>query len=960
VPSYSRLSKCFAAVAVLSSFLFPLICHAGKGAGRELPKGERIDSLPPPDIKYDPPRHPNIGGLLPTVVSYGVSFNPLKGVLAYDFKDGYIDDIKVVGSVDTKKVGTVSLSYSVTNSAGDTKTVKRRVTVLPKGAFAVLSVTGRKGPGKIVRLGKSYQGRLADDVTFIKPVVFALPGAEHYFRLIERGWGSSGHNSTPPTAEDWKAAKEERFYRDLYLCLRPRLDRWLKVTVRYKGKSISWVYGLKGDPGVKFHSPYTNKDYWRLSKKVDDPITAKDSFPLYSQSTSYWCPFSFYLEKMMGGRAHVTTIGDVASAYDAANREELHGFHTTIRAFMKGCDKRNQSPENWKKMTAQWEHAFGVAMNASFRRSFQIPTAEMNGGDAGDYLREFTSCYETLRKKYNPERVIVVTLLRGQAAAIVKFPYLDNPYFKSEWHKGHFEAMFQKFVSYEKMLKGGIVQYPRMNEVWNKKQCFTLLETHRRIHKFAQEHNVEMAILDKIGNLGRYKNGEWSSFSLAYYATWFCYSGYDYLNNGPFFADDWDGDGLPNDKERALGTNPFHPDTDGDMIFDGMEIEYGLNPKDPSDAAKDNDHDRMSNFDEIVAGTRVPGAGAGTGPHPALELKTASGKILKVDPNNPVDASWDPDKDMLPAWFEVNTGLDPTRFAMLKNGFKGFSDQPDPVRLFAGLPAIMAYHYGIDKNDMDYDGDGVSNIDELKAGRDPTAGKSSSDPRAERWAKMGGGLFKRYFKPEQYDGKFAKGKNGAFAFFAYSPTESGITADFALRGLECDALSPEPTSEKVEVLMARMMGVLKELRSHPELWKDQKKIVVGITSRTYLKRGKLPCLREDRGLYIHIPVGVFAGKGWKGALESALKGVGSKPPKSVKCGKGRMFHDLYLASSGIKTLFFDSQDKGYADLFGKKSKRGKKGKKGKKSGGVTGATFQGDHFDYGMFKAELGKLGAGG
>ena len=952
------LSGWFGLVVLVVFFFSPLVCRAGKGAGRELPKGERIDALPPPSVKYDPPRHPNIGGLLPAVVPYGSTFDPLKGVLAYDFKDGYLDDIKVAGTVDTKKAGSVVLTYSVTNSAGDTKTVKRRVTVLPKGAFATVVATGRKGPGKVVRLGKSYQGRLADDLTFIKPVVFALTGAEHWFKLIERSWDASGHKAAPPTEEEWKAAKEERFYRDLYLCMRPRLDRWLRISVRYKGKTASWVYGLKGDPGVKFHSPYTNKDYWRLSKRVDDPITAKASFPIYSQSTSYWCPLPFYLEKMMGGRAHVTTIGGIEKVREVADREELHGFFTTIRSFMKGCDKRSQSPENWKKITAQWEHAFGVSMNASHRRSFQIPIAEMNGGDPGDFLREFTACYNTLRAKYDPGRVIVVTLLRGQASSIVKFPDLGNPYFKAEWHKGHFESMFQKFVSYEKMLKGCIVQYPRMNEVWSKKQCFTLLETHRKIHKFAQEHNVEMAILDKIGNLGRYKNGEWSSFSLVYYATWFCYSGYDYLNNGPFFADDWDGDGLSNSKERELGTNPFHPDTDGDMIFDGMEVRYGLNPKDPSDAAKDKDNDRMSNFDEIVAATKVPGAGAGTGAHPALEIKTASGKVLTVDPNNPADASWDPDQDMLPAWFEVNTGLDPMRFAMQKNGFKGFADQPDPVRFFAGLPAIMAYHYGIDKNVVDFDGDGASNIDELRVGTDPTSANAPANPRAARWAEMGRGLFERYFKPGCYKGMFAKGKSGAFAVFAYSPTEHAVTAELALMGLECDALSPEGTSEKVEVLTARMMGVLKELRAHPELWKDQKKVVVGMIAATFLKRDKLPRLREERGLYLHIPVGVFAGEGWKAALQGALKEIASKPPKPGKLGKGTVAHGMYSASSGIKALFFDAREKGYPAPSGKKrKKKGKKGKQGAKDKGVAGKTFQGGRFDYGMFEAELAKLG---
>lgn len=41
---------------------------------------------------------------------------------------------------------------------------------------------------------------------------------------------------------------------------------------------------------------------------------------------------------------------------------------------------------------------------------------------------------------------------------------------------------------------------------------------------------------------------------------------------------DSDGDGLTDEEERQLGTNPFNPDTDGDGISDGDEVRLGLNP----------------------------------------------------------------------------------------------------------------------------------------------------------------------------------------------------------------------------------------------------------------------------------------------------------------------------------------------------------------------------------------------
>jgi len=41
---------------------------------------------------------------------------------------------------------------------------------------------------------------------------------------------------------------------------------------------------------------------------------------------------------------------------------------------------------------------------------------------------------------------------------------------------------------------------------------------------------------------------------------------------------DPDEDGLTNDEEAALGTDPDNPDTDGDGVLDGAEIDAGTNP----------------------------------------------------------------------------------------------------------------------------------------------------------------------------------------------------------------------------------------------------------------------------------------------------------------------------------------------------------------------------------------------
>lgn len=50
-------------------------------------------------------------------------------------------------------------------------------------------------------------------------------------------------------------------------------------------------------------------------------------------------------------------------------------------------------------------------------------------------------------------------------------------------------------------------------------------------------------------------------------------------NNPPADPADRDGDGVLNDDEAALGTDPDNPDSDGDGRIDGVEVELGTSPK---------------------------------------------------------------------------------------------------------------------------------------------------------------------------------------------------------------------------------------------------------------------------------------------------------------------------------------------------------------------------------------------
>jgi len=119
---------------------------------------------------------------------------------------------------------------------------------------------------------------------------------------------------------------------------------------------------------------------------------------------------------------------------------------------------------------------------------------------------------------------------------------------------------------------------------------------------------------------------------------------------------DSDADGIPDVEEMVRGTNPLAADSDGDGLPDGVELQFRLDPLDPSDAARDLDGDGLSNLAEFQLGTRMDawdtdrdnlsdGYEVAHGTNPLLADTDGGGRSdyqeLIVDKTNPLDPTDD-------------------------------------------------------------------------------------------------------------------------------------------------------------------------------------------------------------------------------------------------------------------------------------------------------------------------------
>ncbi|MDC1011784.1 Ig-like domain-containing protein, partial [Flavobacteriaceae bacterium] len=151
------------------------------------------------------------------------------------------------------------------------------------------------------------------------------------------------------------------------------------------------------------------------------------------------------------------------------------------------------------------------------------------------------------------------------------------------------------------------------------------------------------------------------------------------------YPKDPDGDGLTNNQEEALGTDPANPDTDGDGISDKFDPE----PLD-GDLTTDTDGDGIIDL--------LDPDDDNDGYDDLLELE------LGTDSKNPAEFPADQDGDLLPDIKEEELGTDPTN---PDTDGDGVADGEDDFPLDANSSLDTDGDGIADENDSDDDNDGV-------------------------------------------------------------------------------------------------------------------------------------------------------------------------------------------------------------------------------------------------------------
>ncbi len=189
---------------------------------------------------------------------------------------------------------------------------------------------------------------------------------------------------------------------------------------------------------------------------------------------------------------------------------------------------------------------------------------------------------------------------------------------------------------------------------------------------------------------------------------------------------DIDGDGLSNDKEEAINSDPFNKDTDGDGKLDGEEYHKDTDKDGVSNVLestlKDADSDGV--VDELDAKDDNPNNDSDKDGYSNIEEKKAGTNPLDAN-SKPVELDTDKDGKI----DKVEKGKD--------SDGDGKSDVVESAKLDADSDGVVDELDAKDDNpNNDTDNDGISNIEEVKAGTNPLDPNSKIEPDTDKDGKL--------------------------------------------------------------------------------------------------------------------------------------------------------------------------------------------------------------------------------
>lgn len=192
---------------------------------------------------------------------------------------------------------------------------------------------------------------------------------------------------------------------------------------------------------------------------------------------------------------------------------------------------------------------------------------------------------------------------------------------------------------------------------------------------------------------------------------------------------DTDGEGLSDGEEvLTYHTDPNNTDTDGDEINDKQEIDNGFDPNDETDALEDADSDSLTNKDEILTYETDPNNADTDGDtlDDGYEVLTFGSNPLSTDTDGD---SLNDDKEKLQGTSPTNTDSDSDG---LDDGDEVYTHLTDPTNADSDYDNLSdgdeVNTYGTNPNNDDTDNDDLNDDKEIRDyGTDPKLADTDGD-----------------------------------------------------------------------------------------------------------------------------------------------------------------------------------------------------------------------------------------